>query len=118
MLPVQPGSVIIGSYVEDWTHLRDGQTYILLTAQEGIVYKRVFSQAGDDGQFILQSDNPSYPPYPVDLRDVLEIWEAKLLIARLTRQQDSSVEGMMQMLTDVQDRQSSKRKSSGSRGEA
>lgn len=102
MTPVQPGSVIVGEYVTDWSDLQDGQTYVLLTANDGVVYKRVFNQINDKGHLVLQSDNPSYPPYELDAEDLLEAWEAKIAIGRISRKPDERVDGMMQMLTKLQ----------------
>lgn len=102
MLPVQPGSIVVGEYVTDWSELQDGQTYILLTASDGVVYKRVFNQIRDKGNLVLQSDNPSYPPYDLAAGELLEAWEAKLSIGRISRKPDERVDDMMQMLSKLQ----------------
>lgn len=103
MLPMQPGSIIIGEYVEDWTDFKDGLTYILLTKQDGIVYKRVFqAQENRQDQLVLQSDNPSYPPYELQAGELMEAWEAKLSIGKISRQSDASIDSMMGMLAKLQ----------------
>jgi transcriptional regulator with XRE-family HTH domain len=102
MLPVQPGSIVVGEYVTDWSDLEDGQTYILLTASDGVVYKRVFNQIPEKGNLVLQSDNPAYPPYDLPAGELLEAWEAKLSIGRISRKPDERVDDMMQMLSKLQ----------------
>lgn len=77
MLPIQPGSIIFGEYVEDTHAIKNGKLYILVTANDGIVFKRVFNFADDEGKLLLVSDNRSYQPYAVNASDVLEIWSAK-----------------------------------------
>jgi transcriptional regulator with XRE-family HTH domain len=77
MLPVQPGSIIFGEYVEDAGSIKNGKLYILVTASDGIVFKRVFNFADDEGKLLLVSDNRQYAPYAVNATDVLEIWSAK-----------------------------------------
>jgi transcriptional regulator with XRE-family HTH domain len=77
MLPVQPGSIIFGEYVENTTSIKNGKLYILVTANDGIVFKRVFNFADDEGKLLLVSDNRLYSPYAVNASDVLEIWAAK-----------------------------------------
>jgi len=77
MLPVQPGSIIFGEYLEGIESLKNGKLYILVTRQDGIVFKRVFNLAEDKGKLLLVSDNRQYAPYTVDATDVLEIWSAK-----------------------------------------
>ena len=77
MLPVQPGSIIFGEYVESVDTLRNGKLYVLITRQDGIVFKRIFNLTDDHGKLLLVSDNRQYAPYTVDASDVLEIWFAK-----------------------------------------
>jgi len=77
MLPVQPGSIIFGEYVEDPASVKNGKLYIVVTADEGIVFKRVFNFADDEGKLLLVSDNRNYQPYSINTSDVIEIWMAK-----------------------------------------
>lgn len=74
MLPVQPGSYVFCEYVESIDELKDGETYVLITKDEGLVYKRVFRDSAT--RLLLKSDNPVYEPYPVEGDSVLEIWKA------------------------------------------
>ena len=77
MLPVQPGSIIFGEYVENIDAIKNGRLYILITKQDGIVFKRVFNFIETDGKLLLVSDNRQYQPYSIDAGDVLELWSAK-----------------------------------------
>jgi transcriptional regulator with XRE-family HTH domain len=77
MLPVQPGSIIFGEYLEDASAIKNGKLYVLVTRQDGIVFKRAFNFSDQEGKFLLVSDNRAYQPYAIDAEDVLEIWTAK-----------------------------------------
>lgn len=81
MLPLVPGTVVIGTYVEQLNDIKSGKTYILVTATEGVVYKRVFNYLEENGKLFLVSDNDHYKPYDVKGEDVLEVWEAKAFIS-------------------------------------
>lgn len=102
MLPIQSGSIVIGEYLEDWQQLKDGLTYVVVSAKEGIVYKRLFNKINDRGEIICQSDNPAYPPYSVPVDDVLEIWQAKAYISTIFPDKDLSIEKLMQMMLELQ----------------
>lgn len=102
MLPIQPGSIIVGQYVEDWKSIKDGQTYIVVSEKEGIVYKRVFNNIADRQEMILQSDNPAYPPFTLSVDDVVEVWQAKAYISTIFPDQGDSSEKMMKMLMELQ----------------
>lgn len=77
MLPVQPGSIIFGEYVEDVSGIKNGKLYILITRNDGIVFKRVFNFAGQESKLLLVSDNRMYEPYGLDVAEILEVWAAK-----------------------------------------
>jgi transcriptional regulator with XRE-family HTH domain len=81
MLPLVPGTIIIGKYVESIRDVKNGKTYVLITQKEGIVYKRVFNYLDEQGKLYLVSDNKSYSAYQVDPIDVEEIWEAVAFIS-------------------------------------
>lgn len=73
MPPHRNSSYIIGKYIEDKADIKDGKTYVLLTKDEGIVYKRV--KRNGSNSLTLESDNMLYQPYTVHLSNVLEIWK-------------------------------------------
>jgi len=81
MLPLQPGTIVIGAYVEQAADVKNGKTYVLVTCKEGVVYKRVFNYVDEHHKLFLVSDNKQYAPYEVPLDEVLEIWEAKAFIS-------------------------------------
>jgi len=79
MPPHSDGSFIIGRLLEDKSDIKDGHTYILLTLNEGIVYKRVNKK--DQKTYTLISDNTFYEPYDVWHYEIIEIWEFACSIA-------------------------------------
>ena len=81
MLPIRSGTIVIGAYEEHATDIKNGQTYVLVTESEGVVFKRVFNYLEEKGNFYLVSDNRQYTPYELNPKDVLEIWEAKAFIS-------------------------------------
>ncbi|MEX2594516.1 MAG: LexA family transcriptional regulator [Anditalea sp.] len=81
MLPLVSGTVVIGTYVEHLMDIRNGKTYVLVTASEGVVYKRVFNYLEENGKLFLGSDNEMYKPYEISGGEVLEAWEAKAFIS-------------------------------------
>ncbi len=72
MLPLTSGTIVIGKYIENLDYIKDGKNYILLTKNDGIVYKRVEVL---ENELKLISDNKSYEVYNIDINDIIEIWE-------------------------------------------
>lgn len=75
MLPVPSGAYITCEYVQDWHSIRNNECYIIITKEEGVVYKRVLNNLIDD-ELLLQSDNPQYDPYAVKASQIVEVWKA------------------------------------------
>ena len=80
MLPVKSGSYIIGEYVQDWTQLRDGECYVFVTREEGVVYKRVLNRL-DEGYAVMQSDNDLFKDYELKVGQIVEVWSAKGVVS-------------------------------------
>lgn len=74
MLPVEPGSIIIASYVEKLTEIKNDKTYIIVSKSEGLVYKRVRADHVSN-KLILISDNDLYLPYEIPADEVDEVWQ-------------------------------------------
>lgn len=114
MLPLPSGTVIIGQYVEQLADIKSGETYVLLTKAEGVVYKRIINQVNQKENLLLISDNNIYPPYEVTADEVLEIWAAKSYIsnafpqpnisnkATLTGGQNITLEKLTSIVLDLQ----------------
>ncbi len=75
MLPIRSGSFIIGRYLEKMQDIKDGRSYIVITRDEGIVYKRVYNQIKKQKRLELQSDNKAFKTYHINIEDVIELWE-------------------------------------------
>ena len=75
MPPVNEGAWVTGEYVQNWHTIRDGQPYIVVTKEEGIVFKVVYDQLKEKGSLLLCSTNPLYQPYEVPVGEVLEVWK-------------------------------------------
>ncbi|MBN2166009.1 MAG: LexA family transcriptional regulator [Marinilabiliaceae bacterium] len=74
MTPIPSGSYIICEYLQNWNEIKEGKAYILITKQDGVVYKRLYQT--DHDYLLLKSDNPEFAPYNVPLSNVMEVWKA------------------------------------------
>ncbi len=75
MLPLKEGSYVVGKFVEDRNDISSNRTYILLTLNDGMVYKRVINNIKESNNLLLVSDNTLYKPYEIPIDEVLELWE-------------------------------------------
>ena len=75
MPPLKSGYWITGEYVQDLSDIKDGKPYIILTENEGIVFKLIYNQIETSKSLLLVSTNPIYEPYLVPVEEVLEVWK-------------------------------------------
>lgn len=102
MPPLVDGSFVIGKYLESIDQVRDGQTYVLVTRDEGLVYKRVYSNMKEDGTLSLHSDNKIYTPYKVKAEDILEVWEYQCAVnTSKSKPEELNLESIMAMLREL-----------------
>jgi len=110
MLPTPSGSVIVGERIESLEHVKSSNTYIVISKQEGIVYKRILKNARSKSKLTLVSDNPSYQPYHVEADDVLEVWQAQMVITKANLQNKWDVNQLASLVNNLQEQVSTLKK--------
>ena len=94
MLPLPEGSYVLGSYEPNISSAGGGNPYIVVTAEEGIVFKKVENRIADNGTFRLVSENPDYPPYEVKAKDIIEMWKARAYLLFDLPEQGTALSGL------------------------
>lgn len=104
MLPLDTGTIIIAEYVEHWNDIKVGKTYVVVSKSEGIVYKRLGNKANNEKGLKIYSDNKNYPPYWIELDDILEIWQAKAYLSTEfpEAQNGPTIDDISNMMLDMQ----------------
>ncbi len=99
MPPIKEGSFVIAKFIERMEDIRMGHTYIVVTKEDGLTYKRVMAYNKKEGTYELHSDNKIYQPFKVKVSDILEIWEYTCSINMNEYQQDElNLDSIMNML--------------------
>ena len=103
MMPTPSGSIIVGEKVDNFDDAKSNLAFIIVTAHEGIVYKRLVKSNRAKGKITLVSDNPAYQPYQVNAEEVLELWQASAIINKVTQQQRWDVNALANLVNNLQD---------------
>jgi transcriptional regulator with XRE-family HTH domain len=74
MLPVESGTIVISSYIEKLSDIKNEKTYIIVSKSEGVVYKRVRNLSNEKA-LLLISDNSIYMPYKIPYSEIAEVWQ-------------------------------------------
>lgn len=110
MLPTPSGSVIVGEKVDNVEDVKNNNTYIVISRNEGIVYKRVMKNTRAKNKFTLISDNVAYQPYHINAEDVIELWKATMIISKANTQQRWDVNQLASVVSDLQEQVSQLKK--------
>ena len=103
MLPTPSGSVIVGEKVDDLEEIKSSNTYIVVSRNEGIVYKRVMKNNRLKNKMTLVSDNQQYEPYNVNAEDILEVWKAQMIISKANTQHRWDVNQLAGLVNNLQE---------------
>jgi transcriptional regulator with XRE-family HTH domain len=103
MLPTPSGSIIVGEKVEDINDVKNNFTYIVVSRNEGIVYKRMMKNNRTKNKYTLVSDNPTYQPYQVNGEDILEVWKAMMIIGKANAQPHWNVNQLANVVNTLQE---------------
>lgn len=102
MPPVADGSWVTGEYLENWNFIKSGNPYIIVTKDDGIVFKVVYNQIDDDQSLLLCSTNPIYEPYSVHISQVLEVWKFTHYISAELPEPNLDRSGLSQTVLQLQ----------------
>ena len=102
MMPTPSGSIIVGEKVDNSEDVKNDQAYIVVSRHEGIVYKRIVRNNRSKNKLTLVSDNPQYQPYQVNAEDVVELWQAQMVISKVSAQQRWDMNSLASMVNNLQ----------------
>ena len=75
MPPVVEGSYVVAEFIQNWMSIRNGMPCIIVTKDDGIVFKIVHNLLDSNQSFQLCSTNTFYEPYLVHISQIIEIWK-------------------------------------------
>lgn len=110
MLPTPSGSVIVGEKLENLDDVKNNIACIVVSRNEGIVYKRVQKNGRQKNKLTLVSDNPIFHPYTVNAEEVLEMWQAQVVISRTNSQNRWDMSQLATVVSDLQQQVTSLKK--------
>lgn len=82
MPPLNHNDIVVAEYIDNWYMIQDGQPYVVVTKNDGIVFKLVYNNIYKEKSIELVSTNTFYDPYHVKIEEVSEIWKFVTYISR------------------------------------
>jgi transcriptional regulator with XRE-family HTH domain len=75
MLPIPDKSYIVAEFVENLNDLKNGSAYIIVTVNDGVVFKLVTNHIKHNKTILLSSLNTLYESYSLPINTVKEAWK-------------------------------------------
>ena len=102
MLPLKDGSFVVAKFIEDINDVKDGRTYVVVTSNDGMTYKRVYNHIEEKDSLYLLPDNKAFQAYHVPITEVLELWEFTCAInTQEYDERDLKISSILQMFNEL-----------------
>ena len=89
--------------MNDFEDIKNNAACIVISRNEGIVYKRIQKNNRSRNKLMLVSDNPVFQPYAVNTEDILEMWQAQVVISKINNQQRWDMSQLTNIVSDLQE---------------
>jgi len=101
MLPIPSGSVVIGEFVQDFYDIKNNDACVLVTRDEGIVFKIVENKIALSFNLRLISLNPEFSPFEVPVSEIKEVWKFVCYLNTKIPEPETDIKRIMQSVNDL-----------------
>ncbi len=102
MLPIPDKSWITAEFIQDWENVKDNESYIILTLDDGIVFKVIENKLLAERKLRLHSLNPEYKSYDLAINEIKEIWRFTHFISHQLPEPDMSKTSIVEKIVYLQ----------------
>lgn len=101
MLPIPSGSVVIGEFVQNFLNIKNGIGYIIVTREEGVVFKIVDDYVSEKRSFLLSSLNASFQSYYLPITEVKEAWKFVCYLNTQIPEPEADIQKIMHSVNEL-----------------
>jgi len=102
MLPIPNGSIVIGEFVSDFYNIKSGEGHILVTREEGVVFKMVDEYVSEKRAFLLSSLNTAFQPYFLPITEVKEAWKFVCYLNTEIPEPEPDIQKVLKKVSEIQ----------------
>lgn len=101
MLPIPSGSVVIGEFIQNFYNIKKGEGYIIVTREEGIVFKMVENYNSTSRSLFLSSLNSEFKPYSLPIIEVKEAWKFVCYLNTKIPEPQTDIQKVLQTVNEL-----------------
>lgn len=101
MLPIPDGSFVTGEFLQNWNNIKDGLPYIVLTLDDGIMFKIIENRIKQEGKLNMISLNREYEPFTININQVREVWKFFHYISSEMPERNIQKDELIETVTEI-----------------
>jgi len=101
MIPIPDKSFVLAEYVQNWYDIKNGSNCIVITQDDGIVFKTVYNQLKENKMLVLKSLNKNYKDYSVSVEKISEVWSFVSYMATEIPTEEQSIDSLVGILKNL-----------------
>ena len=101
MLPIPEGSIVIGEFIQDYYDIKSRDSYIIVTRNDGIVFKLVENHLAVNKSLKLISLNPEFEPYELPAFELKEAWRFVCYLNTELPEPETDIQKVLQTVNEM-----------------
>ena len=101
MLPIPSGSVVIGEFVQNFYNIKKGEGYIIVTREEGIIFKIVQDYISERRTLLLASLNSAFKTYELPIIELKEAWKFVCYLNTKIPEPETDIQKVLQTVNEL-----------------
>jgi len=102
MLPIPDGAIIIGEFIPDFYDIKPNEAYVLVTREEGVVFKMVDKYVSEKRAFLLSSLNAAFQPYYLPITELKEAWKFVCYLNTEIPEPETDIQKVLKKVNELQ----------------
>lgn len=101
MLPIPSGAVVIGEFIQNFYNIKKGEGYIIVTRDEGIVFKIVQDYISEKRALLLASLNTAFKTFELPIIELKEAWKFTCYLNTEIPEPETDIQMVLQKINQL-----------------
>ncbi len=103
MLPIQGNSIVVCEFTQNFYDIKTGDAYIIVTRDEGIVFKLAGNTIRENKPLRLISLNPEFKPYEIPVTELKEVWKFVCYLGTEIPEPETDIKKVLQTVNELKE---------------
>ena len=104
MLPIKDKSYVVAEFLQNWNDIKDGDSYVVLTLEDGIVFKVLYNHLKQDKNIVFHSLNPEFQDYKLSVDDIKEVWKFVCYISQQMPDTENEKKIILEAISNLEEK--------------